>query len=397
MNLAPYRSVLAVPGVRTVLLVGILARIPATAVGMTLTLYVANTLGRSWAQAGLVTAAYTIGAAVGLPLMGRLIDRRGLRLVMILTGTVSAVIWSVTPSLPYPVLVGAAVVGGFFGIPVFAVIRLCLAAMIPADRRRPAFALDSMIVELSFMVGPALAVVLSTSLPPGYGLYAMALGIVASAVLLVVRNPPTRPEGEQIPAVAPPRRTWFGPRLVALMLAGMAATFILSATDLSIVATLRDSGAIAWTGLAIGLWCAYSLVGGLIFGAIHRPVSVLVLVAGMGLLTIPVGLAASWPWLVVLLIPSGLLCAPTMVAANDTLARIVPADSRGEATGLLGSALTAGTTIGAPFAGLVIDYAGPAWSFAVCGAVGALAVLAALPAYRRAPALAAAPEPVPVP
>ena len=56
MNLAPYRHVLALPGVRALLLVGVVARIPATAVAMSLTLYVANTLGRSWAQAGLVTA-----------------------------------------------------------------------------------------------------------------------------------------------------------------------------------------------------------------------------------------------------------------------------------------------------------------------------------------------------
>jgi MFS family permease len=395
MNLAPYRHVLALPGVRTLLLVGILARIPATAVGMTLTLYVANTMGRSWTQAGLVTAAYTIGAAVGLPLMGRLIDRRGMRLVMVLTSAVGAVVWFSTPLLPYPALVAAAVVGGFFGLPIFAAIRLCLAAMVPADRRRPAFALDSMIVELSFMVGPAVAVVLSTTLPAGYGLYAMALGLVLAGTLMYVINPPTRPPGEEIPAVAPPRRSWFGARLVALMIAGTSATFILSATDLTIVATLRESGAIRWTGLAIGLWCAYSLIGGLVFGAIHRSVSVLALVGVMGLLTIPVGLAPTWQWLLLALVPAGVLCAPTMVSANDNLAHIVPAESRGEATGLLGSALTAGTTLGAPFAGLVIDHAGPAWSFAACGAVGAIAVLAALPAYRRSPTPVTQPAAVP--
>ena len=74
-----------------------------------------------------------------------------------------------------------------------------------------------------------------------------------------------------------------------------------------------------------------------------------------------------------------------MTATNDNLARVVPAESRGEATGLLASAFTAGVAIGAPFAGLVIDHAGPAWSFAAAGAVGAIAVLAAVPAYRRRP------------
>ena len=390
MSLAPYRQVLAVPGVRALLLVGVFARIPATAIGITLTLHVATTLGRSWTQAGLVTAAFTVGAAVGAPLLGRLIDRRGLRTVMVLTTTVAAAVWFTAPHLSYPVLLPAALVAGLFSVPIFPAIRLALAAMVPSEQRRPAFALDSMIVELSFMVGPALAVVLATSLPPGYGLDALATGMVVTGVLMYLLNPPTRTEGQPIPSVAPARRTWFGRRLVVLMIAAMAATLILSATDLTIVATLREAGAVRWTGLAIALWCAYSLVGGLIFGAIHRPVSAVALVAAMGLLTIPVGLAPSWQWLVLALIPAGLLCAPTMVAANDTLARIVPESSRGEATGLLGSALTAGTTAGAPFAGLVIDNAGPAWAFAAAGAVGALAALVALAARRRSPGTAVA-------
>ena len=383
MSLAPYRQVLAVPGVRALLLVGVLARIPATAIGMTLTLHVATTLGRPWTQAGLVTAAFTVGGAVGAPLLGRLIDRRGLRAVMVLTTTVAAVVWFAAPHLAYPVLLPAALVAGLFSVPIFPAIRLALAAMVPAEQRRPAFALDSMIVELSFMVGPALAVVVATSLPAGYGLDALATGMVVTGVSMYLLNPPTRAAGQPIPAVAPPRRSWFGRRLVVLMIAAMAATFILSATDLTIVATLREADAVRWTGVAIALWCAYSLIGGLVFGAIRRPVSALALVAAMGLLTIPVGLAPSWPWLVLALVPAGLICAPTMVAANDSLARIVPENSRGEATGLLGSALTAGTTIGAPFAGLVIDNAGPAWAFAAAGAVGAGAAVVAWATHRR--------------
>jgi MFS family permease len=397
MNLAPYRHVLSLPGVRSLLLVGVVARIPATAVAMSLTLYVANTLGRSWAQAGLVTAAFTIGAALGAPLIGRLMDRRGMRTVMTLTSLVGGAIWLVVPQLPYVALVPAAVLGGFFGVPIFSAVRVALAALIPADQRRPAFALDSMIVELSYMVGPAVAVVLAITLPGGWGLYAVAFGLTGAGALLWALNPPTHPAGQAIPAAAPPRRTWFGPRLVALMIAGAGATFVLTATDLTIVATLRDAGAVRWTGLAIAIWCAYSLIGGLMYGAFHRPISVLVLVGGLGLLTIPVGLAPDWHWLLIALIPSGLLCAPAMVSANDSLAKLVPAGSRGEATGLLGSALTAGTTLGAPFGGLIIDTLGPAWAYAAAGAVTVLAVLAAVPAYRRDRSARDAPQPAAVP
>ncbi|HEX5542802.1 MAG TPA: MFS transporter, partial [Micromonospora sp.] len=79
MTLAPYRRVLALPGVRSLLLVAMLARIPVTAAGVTLTLYVVLNLGRGYFAAGLVAAAMTVGAALGAPLMGRMVDRRGLR------------------------------------------------------------------------------------------------------------------------------------------------------------------------------------------------------------------------------------------------------------------------------------------------------------------------------
>ena len=383
VSLAPYRHVLALPGVRSLLLVGILARVPTTAIGISLTLYVANGLGLSWVQAGLATAAYTVGGAIGQPLTGRLLDRRGMRFTMALTGGASGLVWAVVPYLSYSAFLVAALLGGLVALPVFSCVRLSLAALVPAEQRRPAFALDSMIVELSFMVGPALAVVLATSFSPGYGLYALALGLVASGALLWWLNPPTQPAGETVPLTAPSRRSWLSSRLVALMVVAAAATFVLSATELTIVATLRDAGLQSWTGLVIAVWCAYSLAGGLVFGAGRWSATALGLVALMAVFTIPIGLGDAWPWLMLALLPSGLLCAPAMTAANDNLARIVPAASRGEATGLLGSAFTAGTTAGAPFSGLIIDHLGPSWSYAASGLVGLLAIAAALPLWRR--------------
>ncbi len=385
VSLAPYRQVLAVPGVRALLLLGILARVPSTAIAITLTLHVTDALGRSWAQAGLVTAAYTVGAAIGSPITGRFIDRRGMRVTMAITAGVEGVIWAVAPHLSYSSLLVASLIGGLFALPIFSAIRLSLAAMVPAQQRRPAFALDSMIVELSFMVGPVLAVALATNLPHGAGLYTLAAGLVAAGALMCWLNPPTQPEGAEIPERAPSRRSWFTRRVAAIMVVGAAATFVLSATEITVVATLDDAGVREWTGLAIVLWCAYSLVGGLIFGAGRWRVSALGLVGAMAVRTIPIGFGGMWPWLLLALLPSGLLCAPSMTAANDDLTAIVPAAARGEANGMVGSAFTVGVAAGAPFAGLVIDQWGPPWSFAAAGIVSLLAVLAVLPAWRHSP------------
>jgi MFS family permease len=396
MGISPYRHVLGLPGVRGIVLLGFFARIPATAVGIALTLHVVSALHRSYGAAGLVTAAYTVGAAVGSPLAGRFLDRRGGRPVVAVTTVIQVACWAAVPALPYPALIGVAALSGLFALPVWGLVRQSLSAMVPEEHRRPAFALDSMAVEVSFMIGPAAAVALSTSLGSRPAILVIGSGILLAGVLLFVMNPPVHPEGMEVPEALPPRRTWVGPPLVAILVAGCAATFVLSGTDLTIVATLRQAGATSLTGVVIALWCLYSLIGGLIFGGLRRGVPVLGLVVAMGLLTAPVGLAPNWQVLCVALVPAGLLCAPTMASANDTLSRIVPAQSRGEAMGWFSSAMTAGTSLGSPFAGLVIDHVGPRGAFVAAGAVGALAALVAIPAARsRTRTATDSPAPVP--
>ena len=87
-------------------------------------------------------------------------------------------------------------------------------------------------------------------------------------------------------------------------------------------------------------------------------ISVFWLLGGLALSTIPVALAGSLGWLVVLLFVCGVLCAPTITATVDHLSRLVPERSRGEAMGWHGSAMTAGQAIGAPLAGYAIDHRG---------------------------------------
>ena len=133
------------------------------------------------------------------------------------------------------------------------------------------------------------------------------------------------------------------------------------------------------------VWCAYSLIGGFIYGALHRSVSPLLIIGAMAALTIPLGLVSGWWWLLLALIPCGLLCAPAMAATVDAVSQLVPAGARGEAMGLHGTALTGGVAVGAPIAGWVIDTYGPAWGFAAAGLAGLLMVATAFPFWQRSP------------
>lgn len=397
MAIEPYRRLFRLPGVGVLLVVGLLARVPATAMGMSLTLHVVETLKLGYLPAGVVTAASTAGMAVGSPLAGRFVDRYGLRPVLAVTTAAQALFWSCAWALPFPVLIGAAAVAGLLALPVFGVIRQCLAAMVPLEQRRTAYSFDSMFVEVSYMTGPALAVAGITLLGSAPTMGAIAAGTTAAGLGLLVLNPPTRSAAELAePQVVVPRRAWLTPRTVALLGTVSAATFVLTATELAVVGTMNGSGHTQWIGLAVGIWCFYSLAGGFLYGMLSRGFSPLALIAAMGLLTVPVALVSGgWWWLVLALLPSGLLCAPALSSTVETLTRWVPAGARGEAMGLHGTALLIGGAISAPIAGKVIDLYGPSWAFVAAGAAGLVMVLVALPFWRRG--AQAAPEPGKVP
>jgi len=120
----------------------------------------------------------------------------------------------------------------------------------------------------------------------------------------------------------------------------------------------------------IAVWCAASLAGGFVYGAMPRAVPALALTALLGLLTMPVGLGSSWWALCLLIVPAGLLCAPTLAATADAVSKLAPEAVRGLVMGLHSSALTAGFAIGAPLAGFVIDARSPPWAFVAAGAAG---------------------------
>ena len=384
MSITPYRETLSLPGVRALLLVTLFARIPATAASVTLTLHVVQDLGRGYAAAGLVGAAVTIGTAVGSPLLGRLTDRYGLRLVLAVTTVVEAAFWATAQGMPYMLLVGLAFVGGLFQLPVFSVARQSIAALVTEERRRPAYALDAMSVELSFMLGPALAVLLATAVSARAAMLAIGGGIVVGGIALLVLNPPIRASHEERPTVKIPRRQWVTPRLLMILAVTMATTVILGGSDVAVVAAMRAAGEVSMTGAVIAAWCAFSLLGGFAYGMVRRPVAPQLLLLLLALFTIPVGLGNGTWWLLALsLIPAGLLCAPTLTATADAVSRLAPPSVRGEATGLHGSALTIGIATGAPLAGWVMDNSAPGWGFAATGGLGLLIVLVCLPIALR--------------
>jgi MFS family permease len=391
MRLDPYRRVLARPGVRPLVITTLLARIPTTAAGIVLTLHVVlgtshGGLGLGFTEAGAVAALAAVGAAIGSPLIGRVIDRSGLVVVLVVTATCEVAFWTSAAFVPYVWLLPGAFLSGLLSLPVFTVSRQAMAALLPDSERQAGFSLDSMSVEISFAAGPALGVVVITQFGSVVALLSIAGTIAVAGLALVVLNPPVH-GAEGVPAVrgerperhAPvPWRSWLDRRVAAVLLVSMGATLTLAGTDVALTAAMRSFHRIGLTGVVFAVWCLGSLVGGFVYGTLHRRIDPIVLLAFLAALTVPVAAAGSWWVLMLLLIPSAVFCAPLISATADQLVRLTPATVRGAVMGSHASALTIGNAVGAPLAGVIVDRAAPAWGFVGVGIAGLVLALIVL-------------------
>jgi MFS family permease len=371
-----YRAILAVRDVRRVLLLGLLIRIPLWAGSVVLTLHVVTQLDRSYGAAGLLVGAQTVALSISNPWRGRRLDRIGLRRAVVPSIVVLSACWSVAPFVGYWPLFALAALAGLFVVPTFSIVRQALIHAVPDDQRKSALSVDSVAVEISFMIGPALGVLLATWWPTSWALFACEFASILGGVALWIANPSLR-SAEDVSATADqPRlgvRSWMTVAVLAVLAMSAAATVVLTGTDVGVVAAMRDMGHQSWIGWQLAVWGLGSAVGGLVYGAIHRSLPVAGLLALLAITTVPIVFAGGPAMMALLLFVTGVFCAPTITAAVDALSRLVPERVRGEALGWHGSAMTAGSAIGAPLAGFAIDHVGWRGGFVLPAALSLLA------------------------
>jgi MFS family permease len=373
-----YRRLWADREVRVLFVAAFFARMPNMAIPLVLTLLVVEKLDGTYTQAGIVAAAETVGAAVGAPWRGRLIDRLGLRRALIPSIVAIALIYPAAAFASYVWLVPLAFLAGLFLIPIFTVLRLALAVMVEEGQRRTAFAADAIVAEASFLIGPAAGAVLATQADPGLAIAAVGVCEGLAGLMFFWLNPPLRSTQDTDSPAVTSARSWVTAPVMLVFLISTGTMFALMGTDLGIIAGLRELDSVESVWLVYLFWGISSLVGGVIYGALPTSIRPTHLLLALGLLTIPVGFSGTVWSLGLWVIPAGFLCAPTMTAATEAITSLVPEDRRGEATGWQGTAYTVGGAASAPLIGASIDGVG-AWGGFVLG--GAAAVAIALISY----------------
>jgi MFS family permease len=364
-GLAGYRRVLTAPRVLPIVSTSLLARLPGGMAAVSLILYVHGTSG-SFASAGIVAGALTIGFGITGPLLGRLIDRRGSRLVMV-PGAVlaAAALGAVVPlgdagagTVP---LAAAAFVAGAATPPVAGVLRQNWPDLVGAADLTTAYACDAILFEVIFIAGPLLAGVLAATAGTGTGV------IVAAALGLVGTLPFAR-----LAAIGAARhdgspRHWLGAiasrRLRLLVFAGVPLGGAFGALDVALPAFGAHHGAAALGGPYTAALAVGSALGGIAYGirpdTFGPPARALpALGALLTLLCLPLLAATGVVEMFFLAVLAGLCVAPLITVRNQLLQTSAPAGTGTEAYTWLALAMTLGASLGSALAGPLAEAAG---------------------------------------
>jgi MFS family permease len=139
------REVLRRPDVTPLLLASVVGRFPLGMVPLALVLHVRQA-GGDYGAAGALAGSWSLGLAVGTPLLGRALDRRGLTPVLAGSAAVSTLALAAVVLLPtvpaLPALVAAAVAGAATP-PLEPALRALWPTLVPAAGLERAYSLCS--------------------------------------------------------------------------------------------------------------------------------------------------------------------------------------------------------------------------------------------------------------
>ena len=389
--LRPYRELLATPGGLRFSTSAFVARMPISMLGLGVVLLVVSETGR-YGRAGALSATFALAEAAGAPLVSRLVDQRGQSTVL-----VPAVAVHLVALTAFIVLASAdgplwtqfltAAVAGLTLPSMGSLVRARWGFVLGDDPRlHTAYAYESVLDELIFVVGPLLVTVIATTLAPQVALFVAAgLLVGGTAALLTHRasEPPVSGHGSDHPSAL--RDTG----LPVLMLVMVFVGGVFGAVEISTVAFADEHGHRALAGPLLACYAAGSLTSGFVFGAVrgaYPPRRSLLVGAGVMTATVLLLPFVGSVWLLaVLLVLAGVGIAPTLISGFTLVEKAVPASAVTEGLTWATTGLVVGFSAATWLAGRLVDGAGVGWAFAVGAVSGLVALLIARATYRRLP------------
>ena len=391
----PYLQVLRRPGAARFSAAGLVARMQMSMSGVGAVLFVSAERG-SYAVAGIASAVFSIAAAVIGPQVSRMIDAHGqrkvvpLQLAVHIPAIAAIIVVGITTTLNWPIYLLAGIAGA--AAPnIGPLVRARWSNQLTGSPMlRTAFAWESLIDEVVFILGPPLATVVALQLFPSAALVLASIFLVVGTTLLLMQ---TRTE----PPASGTSRAKSGRAAILLPgIAGIAGIFVLlggvfGTFEVTTVAFAKEQGEAGMAGLLLALYSFGSLTGGLVFGVLNLRASLVrqyvTAACVLGVVTLPIPFLGSVWALGAGALVAGVAVAPVLISGMALVERIVPAARLTESMSWASSGLSVGLAVSMPLAGIIVDHSGASNAYLLqsASALGvAVAALLLLPTLRRA-------------
>lgn len=413
-----YSRLFSFNGAKAFCVAGAIARLPMSMIALGIVLAL-NHLYNNWTIAGAMSASYVLAQAAVTPVYAKLFDRFGQRKVGViaLSAQVIAMISFACAALfkvPLILLFVLAIVMGVTQFAFGALVRTRWAYTLRAEDDdsllNVAYALESGIDEIVFILGPILAAWLATSVHPVSQLFVpvfasglggawfFSLKNTQPAVLKVVEVPTAAAEDVDV-LIASQKEDEISKDYVAsqkqeakrsfvdkfslkqlhnhrskkrgknvllyrgiipLVLMFVVFNMSFSAFDVSVTAAMKAQGLDHFIGMQLALFACGSLVGAIIFGShkfrgsnwSHLIVFLTVLTVGFMLMSLNIDRLMLMSVFEVL---SGLCVSPIFATGNLIVKATVPEESLTEGLSWLPTASAVGCSLGSMAAGAAID------------------------------------------
>ena len=309
----------------------------------------------SYALAGLVLGAETVGVGISGPLLGRSLGYLGIRKVLLLCAITSgaAIITVAFVHLDPIALLALALLAGLLSPPVQSAARTTYPTLIAEEKHSLLFGLDATLQEVIWIFGPIIATLIAAQFAPEVALIVIAV-VLVGGVIWFLSNPEVtntvyeKPQGRLGKVLSRP-----------VVLASVTMGFLLvgsfAGVEVGIVGIFTGDPARA--GLVIAMFSIGSIVGGIGFSQIRQTKGSFVVYSAI--LTLGFALTLVAPtnpyWLGACLMVAGLGVAPFLGMLAAVISFSLRNDETAEAFGWVNTGQMIGYSAAAALTGFAID------------------------------------------
>lgn len=383
--MAGYRVLLRTPGVGRIIAAQLTARFPNGMISLAILLHIEHVTG-SYAAAGLVLAATSVGQAIAGPVTSRWMGLWGMRRVLTVTLLLCATAIAAIALLavPLPISMALGLVAGLSTPPVQSAVRTIYPKMVNSSQLTPLYSLDASLQEIIWVLAPVLITLVGTQVGTVPALLLIVVILLGGGAWFIL--------SPEVGRVRIPRsRRALGtvlrkPPVILATATGFLLIGACAAVEAGVVATFDHGGLEA--GLVLAVFAVGSLAGGLAFG--HIPIGPWAMARRLAIVTVGLTLTIvslnAW-WLGATLLVAGVGIAPALAVMFAMTSASVRFSETAEAYGWIGTGQLIGAAAGSAVAGFLVDGVGPQGAYVAAAAFAAAGLVVSVLFMRGFPDL----------